>query len=142
MLIAVQEHPSSIKDLTNLGAVQVQASGSFYRDRYIKKGAERQILGMSPDQYKESQLWASAPDQSVSHPIVTCFNPGLRSDSSLNRVLHFRRTIPTLEYPRPNASSREVEQRELRYRTFERVLVCSYSGRSSRGSGHHLDHGC
>lgn len=57
--------------LTNLGALQLQASGAFYRDRYIKKGAERQILGISPDQYKESQLWASAPDQTVSRHVIS-----------------------------------------------------------------------
>ncbi len=52
--------------LTNLGAEQLQASGLFYRDRYIKNGASRQILGISPDQYKESQVYGSAPDQTVS----------------------------------------------------------------------------
>lgn len=55
---------------TNLGYAQLQDVGAFYRNRYIKKNADHQILGISPDQYKESQLWVTAPDQTVSHPLL------------------------------------------------------------------------
>lgn len=55
---------------TNLGYSQVKDVGAFYRDRYVKKDAAHQILGISADQYQESQLWVSAPDQTVSHPFV------------------------------------------------------------------------
>lgn len=52
--------------MTTLGENQIFNSGSFYRDRYIEDGASHQILGISPDKYKASQIWASAPDQIVS----------------------------------------------------------------------------
>lgn len=52
--------------MTSLGAAQVLSSGEFYRSRYIEEGAPRQILDISPDEYKPSQLWVSAPDQDVS----------------------------------------------------------------------------
>lgn len=55
--------------MTNLGADQLDASGRFYRSRYIEKGAPHQVLGIEPDKYKATQLWASAPDQLVSHSI-------------------------------------------------------------------------
>lgn len=55
---------------TNLGYAQLQDVGAFYRDRYIKKQADHQILGISPDQYKESQLWVTAPDQTVSQVLL------------------------------------------------------------------------
>ncbi|MCJ1344635.1 hypothetical protein MMC31_002838 [Peltigera leucophlebia] len=50
---------------TNLGYSQVRDVGAFYRNRYVKKNADHQILGISPDQYQESQLWVSAPDQTI-----------------------------------------------------------------------------
>lgn len=56
---------------TNLGYTQLQNVGSFYRDRYVKKDSAHQILGISPDQYQESQLWVTAPDQTVSHPFFS-----------------------------------------------------------------------
>ena len=52
--------------MTTLGENQIFDSGSFYRARYVEDGASHQILGISPDKYKASQLWASAPDQIVS----------------------------------------------------------------------------
>lgn len=55
--------------MTNLGANQLESSGSFYRARYIEEGAPHQILSIEPNKYKPSQLWASAPDQPVSHPL-------------------------------------------------------------------------
>lgn len=53
-------------DMTTLGENQIFDSGSFYRARYIEDGASHQILGIAPDKYKASQIWASAPDQIVS----------------------------------------------------------------------------
>lgn len=55
--------------MTNLGADQLETSGLFYRSRYIQQGAPHQILGIEPEKYKASQLWASAPDQLVSHSL-------------------------------------------------------------------------
>ena len=40
-------------------------AGSYYRSRYVEDGAPNQIQGISPDKYKPSQLWTSAPDQQV-----------------------------------------------------------------------------
>ncbi len=51
--------------MTRLGVEQVFQSGSRYRQRYIEEDAPSQILGISVDEYKPSQLWVSAPDQSV-----------------------------------------------------------------------------
>jgi prostatic aicd phosphatase len=56
--------------MTPLGAEQVFQSGSRYRQRYIEEGAPSQILGISADEYKPSQLWTSAPDQSVSRNVA------------------------------------------------------------------------
>lgn len=69
---------------TNLGYTQLQEVGSFYRDRYVRKNAAHQILGISPDQYQESQLWVTAPDQTVSHSfagLVAAIILSLRLDS-------------------------------------------------------------
>ena len=60
--------------MTNLGADQLESSGLFYRARYIEEGAPHQILSIEPDKYKASQLWASAPDQLVSHPLPIAQN--------------------------------------------------------------------
>ncbi|KAL8647549.1 MAG: hypothetical protein Q9226_006386 [Calogaya cf. arnoldii] len=51
--------------MTELGATQVHAVGSFYRARYIEDGAPHKILNISPEKHQPSQIWASAPDQSV-----------------------------------------------------------------------------
>lgn len=51
--------------VTRLGAEQVFNSGSFYRNRYIQSDAMYKINGISSDEYKPDQIWASAPDQSV-----------------------------------------------------------------------------
>lgn len=56
--------------MTNLGATQVHSAGSYYRARYVQDDAPNQILDISPDMYTASQLWASAPDQSVSLSIL------------------------------------------------------------------------
>ncbi len=51
--------------MTALGEAQMFDAGSYYRSRYIEKGAPHQILGISPDKYQRSQIWSSAPDQMV-----------------------------------------------------------------------------
>lgn len=51
--------------MTRLGAEQLYNSGSFYRERYIENNATYKIDGISSDEYKPSQFWASGPDQSV-----------------------------------------------------------------------------
>ena len=56
--------------MTDLGATQVHSAGSFYRARYIEDGAPHKILNISPERYQPSQIWASAPDQSVILSIV------------------------------------------------------------------------
>lgn len=49
--------------MTTLGENQLFSSGEFYRERYIEKGASHQILGIAPEKYTASQIFASAPDQ-------------------------------------------------------------------------------
>ncbi|KAI9848078.1 MAG: hypothetical protein M1837_001180 [Sclerophora amabilis] len=74
--------------MTNLGATQVHSSGSFYRARYVEDGAPHKILDISSDTYKPSQLWASAPDQSVLLQTATNFLQGLYPPlGTLNRDL-------------------------------------------------------
>ena len=52
--------------MTTLGENQIFSSGGFYRERYIEEGASHQILGIAPQKYTASQIFASAPDQIVS----------------------------------------------------------------------------
>ncbi|KAL9025792.1 MAG: hypothetical protein Q9196_005445 [Gyalolechia fulgens] len=56
--------------MTDLGANQVYSVGSFYRARYVEDGAPHKILNISSERYQPSQIWASAPDQSVILSIV------------------------------------------------------------------------
>jgi hypothetical protein len=51
--------------LTNLGYRQSFDAGSFFRSTYVANGASKKILGMSPDTYNYTQLYAAAPDQQV-----------------------------------------------------------------------------
>ncbi|KAJ6263354.1 hypothetical protein Dda_1917 [Drechslerella dactyloides] len=63
--------------LTNLGFQQNFQTGSFYRDLYLASGSSKQILGISEDKYVTSQIWASAPDQTVLANTATAFLQGL-----------------------------------------------------------------
>lgn len=63
--------------MTNLGAQQCYNSGSFYRDLYIADGAPSQINGISSQRADHTQLWASAPDQSVLFQTANNFLQGL-----------------------------------------------------------------
>ncbi|KAL8911276.1 MAG: hypothetical protein Q9171_003523 [Xanthocarpia ochracea] len=63
--------------MTDLGATQVHSVGSFYRARYIEDGAPHKILNISPERHQHSQIWASAPDQSVILSIVKSIPMGL-----------------------------------------------------------------
>ncbi|KAL8916479.1 MAG: hypothetical protein Q9172_006289 [Xanthocarpia lactea] len=56
--------------MTDLGETQVHSVGSFYRARYIEDGAPHKILNISPQRHQPSQIWATAPDQSVILSIV------------------------------------------------------------------------
>ena len=63
--------------MTNLGAQQCYDSGSFYRDLYISSDSPSQISGISTDRADHTQLWASAPDQSVLFQTANNFLQGL-----------------------------------------------------------------
>ncbi|PNS18383.1 Lysosomal acid phosphatase [Sphaceloma murrayae] len=74
--------------LTNLGSTQVFESGNFYRQRYLTNTSEYQIAGISQDRVVPSQVWASAPDQSVLYQTATNFLQGLYPPlGSLNQGL-------------------------------------------------------
>ncbi|KAM0324434.1 hypothetical protein ACHAQA_008216 [Verticillium albo-atrum] len=63
--------------LTSLGASQNFEVGSEYRARYLASDSSSQILGISEDQYVGSQIFASAPDQSILMNTATAFLQGL-----------------------------------------------------------------
>ncbi|KAF9890542.1 hypothetical protein FE257_005673 [Aspergillus nanangensis] len=63
--------------LTNLGLQQNFRVGADYRDLYISSDSSKQILGISEDKFVASQLYASAPDQSVLLNTATAFLQGL-----------------------------------------------------------------
>ncbi|KAF2167951.1 hypothetical protein M409DRAFT_22096 [Zasmidium cellare ATCC 36951] len=63
--------------MTNLGAVQCFNSGTYYRNRYVAARASDQIAGISPPDVDHSQLWFSAPDQSVLFQTAQNFAQGL-----------------------------------------------------------------
>ncbi|KAK7228193.1 hypothetical protein V2G26_000363 [Clonostachys chloroleuca] len=63
--------------LTSLGASQNFQVGSDYRARYLEAGSEHQILGISPDQYEPSQIFASAPTSGILSNTATAFLQGL-----------------------------------------------------------------
>lgn len=63
--------------MTNLGATQCFNSGTYYRNLYIADNAPSQIAGISSSEAVHSQLWASAPDQSVLFQTAQNFLQGL-----------------------------------------------------------------
>lgn len=63
--------------LTNLGAQQLFQVGSDYRARYLASGSPHRIEGISEFQYDASQIYASAPDQSILLDTATAFLQGL-----------------------------------------------------------------
>ncbi|KAK4495754.1 hypothetical protein PRZ48_013022 [Zasmidium cellare] len=63
--------------MTNLGATQCFNSGTYYRNRYVVDGAQDQIAGISPLDADPTQLWVSAPDQSVLFQTAQNFAQGL-----------------------------------------------------------------
>ncbi|PKS09152.1 hypothetical protein jhhlp_003766 [Lomentospora prolificans] len=65
------------QQLTSLGAEQNFLQGSQYRERYLDADAPRQILGISEDEYVASQVFATAPDQSILLNTATAFLQGL-----------------------------------------------------------------
>ncbi|KAM5344823.1 hypothetical protein ACJ41O_010685 [Fusarium nematophilum] len=65
------------QSLTSLGAEQNFQVGSDYRSRYLEAGSDHQILGISEDEYKPSQIFASAPDQGILMNTATAFLQGL-----------------------------------------------------------------
>ncbi|KAF4983039.1 hypothetical protein FZEAL_1464 [Fusarium zealandicum] len=65
------------QSLTSLGAEQNFQVGSDYRSRYLSSDSDSQILGISEDEYKPSQIFASAPDQGILMNTATAFLQGL-----------------------------------------------------------------
>ncbi|KAF4471905.1 acid phosphatase [Fusarium albosuccineum] len=65
------------QSLTSLGAEQNFQVGSDYRSRYLSSDSDHQILGVSEDEYKPSQIFASAPDQGILMNTATAFLQGL-----------------------------------------------------------------
>ncbi|KAJ3517954.1 hypothetical protein NM208_g14630 [Fusarium decemcellulare] len=65
------------QSLTSLGAEQNFQVGSDYRSRYLSSDSDHQILGISEDEYKPSQIFASAPDQGILMNTATAFLQGL-----------------------------------------------------------------
>ncbi|KAF4337480.1 acid phosphatase [Fusarium beomiforme] len=66
-----------VQSLTSLGAEQNFQVGSDYRSRYLSSDSDYQILGISEDEYKPSQIFASAPDQGILMNTATAFLQGL-----------------------------------------------------------------
>lgn len=104
-------------EMTSLGENQIFDTGSYYRSRYIEDGAPNQILGISPDKYKASQLWTSAPDQSVSgpHSIHSRVYPvrqrtDVNKDSPPHRDRFSPRAVPTAWGNQQGVSGREIDQ--------------------------------
>ncbi|GAB1318391.1 Lysosomal acid phosphatase [Madurella fahalii] len=63
--------------LTDLGAQQLFQVGSDYRTRYLASGSPYRIRGISEFLYDASQIYASAPDQSILLNTATAFLQGL-----------------------------------------------------------------
>lgn len=63
--------------LTSLGEQQVFSVGSDYRSRYISSESDKQILGISENRVRQSQIFASAPDQEVLLNTANSFLQGL-----------------------------------------------------------------
>ncbi|RKL13039.1 hypothetical protein BFJ68_g7422 [Fusarium oxysporum] len=64
------------QSLTSLGAEQNFQVGRDYRDRYLASDSQYRILGISEDEYKPSQIFASAPDQGILMNTATAFLQG------------------------------------------------------------------
>ncbi|KAF2465072.1 phosphoglycerate mutase-like protein [Lindgomyces ingoldianus] len=62
--------------LTSLGFEQNFQVGSSYRSRYLSSASPRRIFNISEDKYVPSQIYASAPDQSVLINTATAFLQG------------------------------------------------------------------
>lgn len=63
--------------ITSVGANQCFQVGSDYRSRYLESGSPHRILNISEDKYVSSQIYASAPDQSLLKNSATAFLQGL-----------------------------------------------------------------
>ena len=64
--------------------------GASYRSRYLDPESDHQIRGISPDQVKQSQIYASAPNQAILSNTATAFLQGLYpplSDSNPDLVI-------------------------------------------------------
>ncbi|KAI0404494.1 phosphoglycerate mutase-like protein [Xylaria palmicola] len=93
-------------NLTSLGAEQVYASGSYYRDRYVAADASSPILGLSRDTAALQQLTVTAPVDNVLQNSAQAFLQGLyppagdfsaqelRNDSSVTAPLGGYQYIP------------------------------------------------
>ncbi|KAF6836732.1 histidine acid phosphatase [Colletotrichum plurivorum] len=63
--------------ITSVGAQQCFQVGSDYRARYLESDSPHHILNISEDKYVSSQIYASAPDQSLLKNSATAFLQGL-----------------------------------------------------------------
>jgi hypothetical protein len=63
--------------LTNLGVQQNFQVGGDYRDIYVSSNSTKQILGISENKVVNSQIFATAPDQTVLLNTATAFLQGL-----------------------------------------------------------------
>ncbi|KAI3331852.1 phosphoglycerate mutase-like protein [Xylariaceae sp. AK1471] len=93
-------------NLTSLGAEQVYASGSYYRNRYVASDATSPILGLSRDTAALGQLAVTAPVDNVLQSSAEAFLQGLyppagdastqelRNDSSVTAPLGGYQYIP------------------------------------------------
>jgi len=63
--------------LTTLGASQNFQVGTSYRERYLDPESDHQILGISPNEYIKSQIYATAPNQGILSNTATAFLQGL-----------------------------------------------------------------
>ncbi|KAF7718217.1 Uncharacterized protein PECH_006171 [Penicillium ucsense] len=75
--------------LTNLGYREVFDAGSFYHDRYVAAGSDKQIEGISPVIVNPAQISASSPTDAVLQNSATGFLQGVYppAGSSANQTL-------------------------------------------------------
>lgn len=92
-------------NLTQLGYQEVFTSGQFYRNRYVADGAPYKIQGLSSDIAIPSQLYVSAPSDTVLqssaegflqglYPAVTPNSETLRNGTVINPPLNGYQIIP------------------------------------------------
>lgn len=92
-------------NLTQLGYQEVFTSGQFYRNRYVADGAPYKIQGLSSDIVIPSQLYVSAPSDTVLqssaegflqglYPAVTPNSETLRNGTVINPPLNGYQIIP------------------------------------------------